>query len=82
VLAVHDERAVDHVDGARERAVHGVVPEQLREHRRVGDVVDRHPLDVGLALDRRTERGATGPPEAVDGHADSHVFLLSSLLRP
>jgi hypothetical protein len=51
----------------------GVVPEQLREHRRVGDVVDRHPLDVGLALDRRTERGATGPPEAVDGYADSHV---------
>ena len=80
--AVDDDRSVDRLDRAGEAAVDGVVLEQLGEHRRIGDVVDRDPLDVGARLERGPERGATGPPEAVDCDADSHVFLLCSKFAP
>ena len=69
---VDDERALDQLDGAAERAVDGVVLEQVREHRGIGDVVDRDPLDVGARLERSPECGAAGSSEAVDGDTDSH----------
>ena len=65
------------LDLAREAAVDGVVPEQVGEHRRIGDVVDRDPLDIGLTLVGRAERRAPGPPETVDGNANSHDVLPS-----
>jgi hypothetical protein len=46
-VPVDEDRAVDRFDRAGERAVDGVVLEQLGEHCRLGDVVDRNPLDVG-----------------------------------
>ena len=44
--AVDDDASFDRVDRAVEASVDGVVREQVRQHRRVGDVVDRDPLDV------------------------------------
>ena len=43
---------------------------------RVGDVVDRHELDVGLALVRRTEQVPPDATEAVDADLYGHAFLL------
>ena len=42
-----------YLDRAGERPVDRVVLEELGEQARVGDVVDRHPLDVGVTLDTR-----------------------------
>ena len=50
--SVDDERAVDSFHGAGKRPVDGVVPQQMREHLRVGDVVDRDPLEVGSRAPR------------------------------
>ena len=46
-LAVDDERVVLDLDRPREHAVDGVVLEQVAQGLRVGEVVDRHELDVG-----------------------------------
>src|SRR4051812_35239675 len=69
---------------AGERAVDGVVAEQVREHLGTGEVVDRRPLDPGAALVRGAERGAAGAAEAVDRHTSWHEGLLvdSALASP
>ena len=46
--AVDDDASFDRLDRPVEASVDGVVREQVRQHRRVGDVVDRDPLDVRL----------------------------------
>ena len=46
LLAVDDDASFDRVDRAVEAPVDGVVREQVRQHRRIGDVIDRDPLDV------------------------------------
>ena len=74
--AVDDDRPVGNLDRPGERPVDGVVLEQLGEHRRLGDVVDRHPLDVGAGLVSGPEGGAAGSSEAVDGYADGHGSSL------
>ena len=68
--AVDDQRALDDLHRPRERPVDGVVLEQLREQLRVGDVVDRDPLDRGLSLVGGAERGPAGAAEAVDRNSD------------
>ena len=57
---VDDDRAVDSFDGAVEGAVDGVVLQQLSEHRRVGDVVDRQPTRC-LRPTRSAARNAARP---------------------
>src|SRR4029077_20267744 len=70
--------ARDDLDLAREAAVDGVVPQQVGKHLRLGDIVDRDPLDVGRMLMGRAERRAPGAPETIDSNATSHNRLLSN----
>ena len=69
-VAVDDDRRVADLDRVVERAVDRVVLQELSDQVRVGDVVDRHPFDVGFTLIGRAERGATGAAEAIDGNPD------------
>ena len=69
---VDRERAVAHLDGARERPVDRVVLEQVRERPRVGDVVDRDDLDVRVGLLRGAEHVAADAAEAVDPDPYGH----------
>ena len=77
LAAVDGQRAVAHLDGARERPVHRVVLEQVRERPRVRDVVDRDDLDVRVRLLRCAEHVAADPAEAVD--PDSYGHQLSPM---
>ena len=74
---VDDQRAFGRFDDTRERAVDGVVTQQVGEHLRVGDVIDRHPFDLRLTLMGRAEHRATRPAEAVDRNTNAHDVLLS-----
>ena len=71
--SVDDERAVAGLDRAGKRPVDAVVAEQVRERRRVGEVVDADPLDVGAALEGGAERAASDAAEAVDGNCSHGV---------
>ena len=83
LAAVHDEPIMCVRDGARERAVGRIVLEQQCVELGFDEVVDRHDLDVGGALDERLERLASDPPETVDadtrGHVASPSFLCTRL---
>ena len=70
--AVDDDRAVARPDVAVIGAVRRVVLEQQGVHLGIDEVVDRHDLDVGRALDQRLERLAADAAEAVDADADCH----------
>src|SRR6185503_5834476 len=59
----HDLRA--------EVPVNRVVLEQMRQGRRVGEVVDRHDLDPRGAP-RRAVEDAADPTEAIDPHLERH----------
>jgi hypothetical protein len=72
-LAVDDDRVVGVLDGPRVGAVDGVVLQEVGERLGVDEVVDPHPLDVRVALVRRTEDVASDPAEAVDPHAYGHA---------
>ena len=65
-----------HLDGARERAVDGVVAEQVRQHLDVHDVVDADPLEVGALLMGRAEHRPAGAAEAVDTDSCRHACTL------
>ena len=69
-VAVHDDRRVADLDRVIERAVDRVVLQELSDQVWVGEVVDRHPFDVGVTFVGGAERGATGAAEAVDGNPD------------
>ncbi|MGP1673644.1 MAG: hypothetical protein ACTS8Z_00325 [Candidatus Limnocylindrales bacterium] len=49
--------------------------EQQRVHRRVSEVVDRHDLDAGGALDERSERLSTDPAEPIDPDSRCHGWI-------
>ena len=70
------DRRPAHLDGAGERAVDGVVAEQVREHLDVHDVVDADPLEVGALLMGRAEHRPAGAAEAVDTDACRHASTL------
>ena len=74
--AVDEHRAVDDLDLTGKPAVDGVVPEQVSEHLGVCGIIDRHPLDVALALVGRAKCRASGAPEAIDCNANGHGRLL------
>jgi len=48
LLAVDDEAVGFRRHGGVEATVHGVVLEQVRQRRRIGDVVDRHELEIRI----------------------------------
>jgi hypothetical protein len=72
-LAVDDDRVVGVLDGPGVGAVDGVVLQEVGERLGVDEVVDPHPLDVRVALVRRTEDVAPDAAEAVDPHAYGHA---------
>ena len=74
-LAVDDQGVLFDLDAALERAVHGVVLEQVTKRRGVGEVVDGDELDVGAALDRSADGETTDAAEAIDAHSNSHSVL-------
>src|SRR5262249_4576906 len=82
-LAVDDDLAVGGIDLPRVGAVDRVMPKQVRERARVGDVVDDDELEVagitGL-LPGAYER-APDSAEAVDSDASCHDLFLSSARR-
>src|SRR5262249_18516920 len=67
-----DDAAVCGGHRPREASVDAVAPEQVGDRLGVDEVVDRHPLDVELALVGGAEGGAARPAEAVDRDADAH----------
>src|SRR5262249_38561630 len=72
LLAVHEEAAVRRLHLAWEPPEDRVVLEQLSERRRVRDVVDGDPLDIGLLRRRGAKHVAPDAAEAVDSHAYWH----------
>src|ERR1700693_2005298 len=58
---------------ARETAEHTVVLEEVSEHLRCGDVVDRDDLEVGGALSGGAQHVSTDPAEAVDANSHAHA---------
>ena len=68
LVPIDEDDAVCRSDRAWEPAVDGVVLEQVCEHRRVGDVIDRDPFDVGAGFVRGAKCSTAGPSEAVDGY--------------
>ncbi len=70
--AVDDDHVGGEIQGAGERPVDAVVPEQVVERLRAHQVVEPGPLDLEAALVCRAERGATRPPHAVDRNSNSH----------
>ncbi len=72
LAAVHRDTAVGHLDGPRERAVVRVVLEQVRDRLAIDEVVQREPLDVRVALDRRPEHVPADSPKSVDADSNCH----------
>jgi hypothetical protein len=56
----------------RELPVDGVVCEEMREGRGIGDVVDGDDLQIGASLVGRAHEAAADAAEAVDGDAGGH----------
>ena len=70
--AVDEDVVVVRLDCARVAAEDRVVVEQVGQGRRVGDVVDRDDLEVGLPLRGRAEDVPSDAAEPVDPHAYAH----------
>ena len=75
--SVDDECALDCLNRACKRPVDGVVPQQLSEHRRFGEVVDRYPFDLGFPLIGGAESRAACAPETVNRNSHRHGVLPS-----
>jgi hypothetical protein len=56
----------------RELPVDGVVCEEMREGRGIGDVVDGDDLQIGASLVGRAHEAAADAAEAVDGDLNGH----------
>ena len=75
-LAVDDHRVLSGLDLAVEDAVDRVVLEEVRERRRLVDVVEQGHLEVRPALDGSAQDVAADASEPVDGEAGHVVRLL------
>ena len=53
-----------------ESCVHRVVLQQIRERRRVGEIVDGHEFDFEIALERGAQHVAPDAPETIDSYPD------------
>src|SRR5206468_9554044 len=73
LLAVHDDTGVRRLDLAGEGSVVGVVLQQVSDGWWIDEVVQRQPLDVSVALVRRSEHVAADPSEAVDCNPYRHA---------
>jgi hypothetical protein len=72
-VAVDDDRAAFGAHLERRAAVDAVRFEEVRVRLDVGEVVDRHDLDVGPpGLDQRAQDEAPDAPETVDADLDRH----------
>src|SRR4051794_19928373 len=72
LVAVDRDAVGRRADFALVGTQHGVVLEQVREGRGVGDVVDRHEVEVCSALLRCSEEVAADPAESVDADLHGH----------
>jgi hypothetical protein len=72
-LAVDGQAVAGHLDRAGVGPEDRVVLEQVRERVVVGEVVDRHPLDVRARGLRGAEDVAADAAEAVDANPDGHA---------
>ena len=85
LLAVDHDGVLGRLDGPVEDAVHRVVLEQMSKGRRLVDVVDVDDVELGAALDGRTQDVAADAPEAVDretSHETSRGVGLHRLRDP
>jgi hypothetical protein len=71
-FAVDHERVAIGTHVAVESSVHRVVLEEVRERRRVGEIVHRDELEVGFLRERRAQHQAPDPTEPVDPDFDGH----------
>ena len=78
LLAVDDDGVVGGIDGvlvladlAQERALSGIIFQQMRQHLGAGQVVDRDDL-VALRLEHLTESQTADAAETIDSNFDSH----------
>ena len=72
LAAVHEDGLALDRDFGAQGAVHGIVLEQVGQRLGIGEVIDRHDLDV-LGRQRGPEKDTTDPPEPVDSHSHCHV---------
>ena len=70
LLAVDGDAVVGVLDVVRDRAMHRVVLQQIRERRGVGEIVDGDEFDVELSLERGADHVASDAPETVDSNLD------------
>src|SRR5690606_36328098 len=75
LVAVDADAVLRRLDGARVDPVHRVVLQQVRERGVVGEVVDRHEVEICARLLRRAENAAADPAETVDSHTGCHGRL-------
>src|SRR5579875_1155122 len=68
LLAVDDERTVAGADLAVVAPVDGVVPEQVGEVVRVGDVVDRDEVEFAAFVEQDLQGGPADSSQTVDGY--------------
>ena len=78
---VDAQAAVLDLDRARKTTVDGVVAQQAGDRDRIGLVVGRHELDVGM-LARDAHERAADAAQAVDGEACGHCSVIYQSCRP
>src|SRR4029453_10885283 len=82
VLADYQLLAFD-PDLVRQPAEDGVVLEQVGEHARIAEVIERDHLDVGSRMgQRRAEEATAYPAESIDSYPNSHERISSPGVRP
>ena len=67
LFAVDEDRRL-HADFVRNRAVHGVVFQQVGQRRGVGEIVARHELDIRILRQRGADDIPSDPPETIDSN--------------
>jgi len=73
--AIHGERVRPVLHDVAEPAVGGVEFQQVRQRAGVGEVIDRHDLQI-VALQRTPHERPADAPEAINSHPDRHGTLL------
>src|SRR3954451_6718291 len=69
-FAVDGDAVVRMADGVRNRVMHRVVLQQIRERGCISEIVDGDEFDAGTALERGTEHVASDAPETIDTNPD------------
>ena len=69
-FAVDGDAIVRMADRVRDRVMHRVVLQQIRQRGRIGEIVDGDEFDAGIALERGTQHVASDAPETIDTNPD------------